>query len=149
MARSKNEASRSNLAIWLSLTGAIVILACFFLPWLEVSGSGKKIIGSGFTFAQQAAPLWLIPAIAMLILLLFVWQRSGLPLSLFKGLLLILAGLGIAMLVVTYISVEQKLGGFFVKRITSHQIKTGLIGTAVGFVLVFLSAIWARKSRRD
>ncbi len=149
MARSKTEASRTNLAIWLSPAGAIIILVCFFLPWLEVSCSGKKIIGSGFAFAQKAAPLWLIPAIAMLVLLLFFWQRSGLPLSLFKSLLIILAGLGIGLLVVTYISVEQKLDGFFLKRITSHQIKTGLIGTAVGFVMVFLSALWVRRSRRD
>lgn len=128
--------------------GATLILICFFLPWLEVHCSGKKIIGSGLTFAQKAAPLWLIPAFAILVLLLFVWYWKGLSLNWFKILLVSLAALGIVMLVFTYIAIEQKLSGFVVRRITSHQIKSGLIGTAIGFVLIIISAIGLRTSRK-
>jgi len=141
--------SRSSLLAWLSPAGAIIILVCFFLPWLEVSCSGKKIIGSGLTFAQKAAPLWLIPAFAILVLLLFIWYWKGLSLNWFKILLMSLAVLGILMLIFTYISIEQKLSGFVVRRITSHQIKGGLMGTAVGFVLVILSALGVRTARKD
>ncbi|MCI0494662.1 hypothetical protein L0Z72_06610 [candidate division KSB1 bacterium] len=141
--------SRSSLAVWLSPTGAIVILVCFFLPWLEVSCSGKKIIGSGLTFALKAAPLWLIPAFAILVLLLFIWYWNGLSLTWFKILLMTLAALGILMLVFTYISIEQKLSGFVVRRITSHQIKGGLIGTGIGFVSIILSALALRTAQRD
>jgi hypothetical protein len=145
----EHNSSRSSLLAWLSPAGAAIILICFFLPWLEVHCSGKKIIGSGMTFAQQATPLWLIPAFAILVLLLFLWYWKGLSLTWFKVLLVSLAVLGILMLVFTYISIEQKLNGFVVKRITSHQIKTGLIGTAIGFILVIVSALGLRTSRRD
>jgi hypothetical protein len=145
----EHNSSRSSLVVWLSPAGAIVILICFFLPWLEVHCSGKKIIGSGFAFAQKAAPLWLIPAFAILVLLLFVWHRKGLSLKWFKIFLVSLAAMGILMLVFTYISIEQKLSGFIVRRITSHQIKNGLIGTVVGFVLIVISAVSLRTSRKS
>ncbi len=145
----ENNSSRSSLLAWLSPAGAIIILVCFFLPWLEVSCSGKKIVGSGFYFAQKAAPLWLIPAFAVLVLLLVIWYWKGLSLTWFKVMLMTLAALGILMLVFTYISIEQKLSGFVVRRITSHQIKSGLIGTGIGFVLVILSALGVRASRKD
>ena len=149
MEQTNNNSSKSGLLVWLSPAGAILILICFFLPWLEVSCSGKKIIGSGLTFAQKAAPLWLIPAFAILVLLLSVWYWKGLSLNWFKILSVILAVLGILMLVFTYISIEQKLSGFVVKRITSHQIKSGIIGTAIGFLLVIASALGLRTSRKD
>lgn len=145
----EQNSSRSSLIAWLSPAGAVIILVCFFLPWLEVSCSGKKIIGSGLTFALKAAPLWLIPAFAVLVLLLFIWYWKGLSLNWFKILLMCLAVLGIVMLVFTYISIEQKLSGFIVKRITSHEIKGGLIGTAIGFVLVILSALGVRTTRNS
>lgn len=148
MERSKTDSIRPNLAIWLSPAGAILILICFLLPWLEVSCSGKKIIGSGLFFAQKAAPLWLIPTFAVLVLLLFFWYRKGLPLGWFRAFLMTLAALGILMVVFTYISIEQKLGGFMVKRITSHEIKGGLIGTGVGFLLVILSALGMRAQKK-
>ena len=149
MEQTNNNSSKSGLLVWLSPAGAILILICFFLPWLEVSCSGKKIIGSGLTFAQKAAPLWLIPAFAILVLLLSVWYWKGLSLNWFKILSVILAVLGIVMLVFTYISIEQKLSGFVVKRITSHQIRSGIIGTAIGFLLVIASALGLRTSREN
>ncbi|HEX9972028.1 MAG TPA: hypothetical protein VGD14_08160 [bacterium] len=149
MEQIQNKFSRRSLLSWLSPAGATLILFCFFLPWLEVHCSGKKIIGSGFDFAQKAAPLWLIPAFAMLVLLLFVWYWKGLSLKWFKIFLVSLAAMGILMLVFTYISIEQKLSGFIVRRITSHQIKNGLIGTVVGFVLIVISAVGLRTSRKS
>jgi hypothetical protein len=101
------------------------------------------------TFALKAAPLWLIPAFAILVLLLFIWYWKGLSLTWFKILLMTLAALGILMLVFTYISIEQKLSGFVVRRITSHQIKGGLIGTGIGFVSIILSALALRTAQRD
>jgi hypothetical protein len=148
MEQLQNNYSRRSLFSWLSPTGAILILICFFLPWLEVHCSGKKIIGSGLAFAQKATPLWLIPAFAILVLLLSIWYWKGLSLNWFKILLVSLAALGIVMLVFTYIAIEQKLSGFVVKRITSHQIKGGLIGAVVGFVLIIISAIGLRTSRK-
>lgn len=144
----ENNSSRSSLLAWLSPAGSVIILVCFFLPWLEVSCSGKKIIGSGLYFAQKAAPLWLIPAFAVLVLLLFIWYWKGLSLTWFKILLMTLAALGILMLVFTYIAIEQKLSGFVVRKITSHEIKSGLIGTAIGFVLIILSALEVRAARK-
>lgn len=144
---SSKSDSKISFLPWLTPAGALVILICFFLPWLEVHCSGKKIIGSGFTFAQEAVPLWLIPLFAVLALLLFFWYLKGLSLKWFKILLVSLAGLGILMMIFTYISIEQKLSGFLVRRITSHQIKSGLIGTVIGFLLIILSAFGIRAPK--
>ncbi len=148
MEQLENSSTKNTLAAWLSPAGAALILVCFFLPWLEVHCSGKKIIGSGLFFAQKAAPLWLIPAFAVLVILFFILHRKGLSLTWFKILIMGLAALGIVMLVFTYMTIEQKLSGFIVKRITNYQIKSGLFGTAIGFLLVIISALGMRTARK-
>jgi len=126
---------------WLSPAGAILVLICFFLPWLEVRCSGKKIIGSGLAFANKAFPLWAIPMFALLIILLFVWYQKGLSLKWFKIGSIVLASFGLSMMILTYIGIEKKLNGFIVRKIASHQIKVGLIGTVIGFIFIILSAL--------
>ena len=136
---------KSLLLSWLSPAGAFIVLISFFLPWLEVHCSGKKILGSGFTFANKEFLLWFIPISALLVILLYVLYRRGLSSGWYKTGVILLAGLGVAMLMLVYFSIEQKMSGFIVKLITNHQIKIGLISTLVGFLLIFISSFLSNK----
>ena len=62
-----------------SLSLALFVLICFFLPWVQVSCLGAKDSVSGFDLARNERALWLAPLL-MLALLLFgltraVWER--------------------------------------------------------------------------
>jgi uncharacterized membrane protein (UPF0136 family) len=74
------------------MTAALIVLVCFFLPWIQVSCGATKDTASGIDLARDgSAELWLIPLLmlALLFLGLKVWnERRALPslLSLLSGL---------------------------------------------------------------
>jgi hypothetical protein len=41
--------------------GAIIVLICFFLPWMEVSCEGNQASFAGVKIAQKYPSLWLVP----------------------------------------------------------------------------------------
>src|SRR5205807_10369988 len=48
----------------INLSAAIIVLVCFFLPWVQVSCAGAKDSLSGLDLARQDdALLWLIPLV--------------------------------------------------------------------------------------
>jgi hypothetical protein len=59
----------------INLSAAIIVLICFFLPWVQVSCAGAKDTLSGFGLARQDdILLWLIPLL-MCAVLVFVLLR--------------------------------------------------------------------------
>jgi hypothetical protein len=63
-----------------SLTAAIFVLVCFFLPWVQVSCGGVKETASGFDLARDGdSALWLVPLLMLAVVLLGlvrVWKQS-------------------------------------------------------------------------
>jgi hypothetical protein len=54
----------------ISLSAAVFVLICFFLPWVQVSCLGAKDSTSGFNLARGGdRELWLIPLLMILVLL--------------------------------------------------------------------------------
>ena len=48
----------------INLSAAIIVLVCFFLPWVQVSCAGAKDTLSGLDLARQEdALLWIIPLV--------------------------------------------------------------------------------------
>jgi hypothetical protein len=46
----------------INLSAAIIVLVCFFLPWVQMSCAGAKATSSGLNLARhEDALLWLIP----------------------------------------------------------------------------------------
>jgi hypothetical protein len=46
----------------INLSAAIIVLVCFFLPWVQVSCAGAQATSSGLNLARhEDALLWLIP----------------------------------------------------------------------------------------
>src|SRR5215471_17420244 len=69
-----NSARRATISL------ALFVLICFFLPWAQLSCAGAKDSLSGFDLARRGdRSLWLIPVMMALIALLglarLVWQK--------------------------------------------------------------------------
>ncbi len=63
-----------------TLSAALFVLLCFFLPWLQVSCAGLKDSASGLDLAREASPsLWIIPFVMLAVigvgLTRSVWER--------------------------------------------------------------------------
>jgi hypothetical protein len=64
----------------INLSAAIIVLVCFFLPWVQVSCAGAQDTLSGLDLARNDhALLWLIPALMAALILLALargWKAS-------------------------------------------------------------------------
>ena len=53
----------------INLSAAIIVVVCFFLPWIQVSCAGAKDTLSGLDLARHEDPLlWLIPLVMCAVL---------------------------------------------------------------------------------
>ena len=76
----------------INLSAAIIVLVCFFLPWVQVSCAGAKDSLSGLDLARQDdASLWLIPLVICGVLV-FILVRMRASSSQLLGLLSTFAG---------------------------------------------------------
>ena len=76
----------------INLSAAIIVLVCFFLPWVQVSCAGAKDSLSGLDLARQDdALLWLIPLVICGVLV-FILVRMRASRSQLLGLLSTFAG---------------------------------------------------------
>lgn len=77
----------------INLSATIIVLVCFFLPWVQVSCGGAGDSVSGFDLARHDnALLWLIP-LAMCAVLVFVLVRLRAANSQLLGVLSATSGL--------------------------------------------------------
>lgn len=64
-----------------TLSAAVFVFVCFFLPWMQVSCVGFKDSESGFDLARGGdRALWLVPALMLAVVLLGLkraWQRRA------------------------------------------------------------------------
>ena len=61
----------------INLSAAVIVLICFFLPWLQISCGGASASRSGFDLARQDdALLWLIPLLTAAVLILGLLRRA-------------------------------------------------------------------------
>ena len=76
----------------INLSAALIVMVCFFLPWVQVSCGGAKDSLSGLDLARQDdALLWLIP-LAICGVLVFILVRMRAASSQLLGLLSTFAG---------------------------------------------------------
>jgi hypothetical protein len=59
-----------------SISAALIVLICFFLPWVQVSCGGSKETLTGVGLAQDGHHgLWLIPPLMLMVLFLGTWRK--------------------------------------------------------------------------
>ena len=58
-----------------TLSAAVFVLVCFFLPWVQVSCGGVKDTASGFDLARGGDQLlWIVPLLMLAVILLGLMQ---------------------------------------------------------------------------
>lgn len=64
----------------INLSAALIVLVCFFLPWVQVSCGGAHDALSGFNLARDgSALLWLVPLLTLAVIafsLLRAWNEQ-------------------------------------------------------------------------
>jgi len=64
-----------NSARRVTLSLAVFVLICFFLPWVQLSCAGIEDSASGFDLARAGDTiLWLVPVFMLVIVLLGLWR---------------------------------------------------------------------------
>ena len=62
----------------INISAAVIVLICFFLPWVQVSCGGVKDALSGFDLAREHSTLlWLVPVLMLAVIafsLLRAWK---------------------------------------------------------------------------
>jgi len=82
----------------INLSAALIVLVCFFLPWVQVSCAGTKDTLTGLGLARQDdVLLWLVPLV-MIALLVFILLRMRPARPQLLGLLSTFAGVIAAVL---------------------------------------------------
>ena len=65
----------------INFSAAVIVLICFFLPWLQVSCAGAQDSLSGFQLARnEDALLWLIPILTLAVIafnLMRAWKEES------------------------------------------------------------------------
>jgi hypothetical protein len=60
----------------INLSAAIIVLICFFLPWVQVSCAGARDTLSGLDLARDTHPsLWLLP-VSMIVVIVLALTRA-------------------------------------------------------------------------
>jgi hypothetical protein len=65
----------------ISISAALFVLVCFFLPWVQVSCLGARDSASGLDLARSGErELWLVPLLMLAIVFLginrFIWKQA-------------------------------------------------------------------------
>ena len=61
----------------ITISAALIVLICFFLPWVQVSCGTSKDTLTGVDLANQGhRALWLIPPLMLAVLGLATWARN-------------------------------------------------------------------------
>jgi len=127
----------------INLSAAIIVLVCFFLPWVQVSCAGAKDTLSGLDLARQDdVLLWLIPLL-MCALLVFVLIRMRAARPQLLGLMSTIGGVIVVVLMNRERTRAHGESGLIAAQLTGW-FWLGFI--AAGVVVVTGIAILLRKS---
>ena len=124
----------------INLSGAIIVLVCFFLPWVQVSCAGAIATSSGLNLARHDdALLWLIPLLmcAVLVFGLLRFRRASPQLL---GVLSTVCGIIVVFLMNRERSRVQADSGLIAAQLTgwfwlSFIAAIAIVVTALGLIL--------------
>ncbi len=125
---------------WLSLTGALIALVSFFLPWVKVGFVvGHKTV-TGLGLAEKDARLWILPVSALIIVFLSPLCIKK-PAVFFRILMVLSGSLGLSVTAFTFITIKHELNRFFIKLITNYHIEPGIFAVFAGFLIILISML--------
>lgn len=139
--------STFNVMSWLSGGGAIIVLICFFLPWIEFSCSGVKESLSG---ADIGGIYWLIFLLSLIALILFL-TFTGIKQAKKAAPYIIISSI-ISLGIMIWKIIEFYQGedvGYGLGKIKPSEIglslKAGIYGTIIGLIVTLIGAFFLKN----
>jgi len=130
----------------LSLAGAILIMICFFLPWLKVKVVVKSMYLSGLELGQESTILWMVPLLALLVgSISFIGIRTK-KINLNRVLLIAFSSIGTLFILVILFSISKEMNSG-IKKITGYKFQNGIWGTLLGFIIGILGAFFIKPKK--
>ncbi|MDY6833849.1 MAG: hypothetical protein SVY53_03495 [Chloroflexota bacterium] len=123
---------------FVSPSGALIVLICFFLPWAKAScttGTGTQVDVITLSGPDIGGILWLTFAAAIVILLTFFFFLGQGKLDQSKLVIALCALVGLASILIKYLDTEKPPG-------VTVTIMIGAIGTIIGLVLSLLGVLF-------
>ena len=135
--------------IFLTPSGAIISIICFFLPWVRFSCMGVVKNASG---ADLGGSFWLVFVAAIAILLIFFLFKNRNELHKAKPLIIISSLIALGVILFQYIRFsagENTDFGRVRPQDIGLSIQFGGIGTLIGFILSFIGSFFLNTSDTD
>ncbi|MGB8658186.1 MAG: hypothetical protein WCE90_10455 [Candidatus Zixiibacteriota bacterium] len=140
--------NKEDKRIFLTPAGAMVVLICFFLPWLKVSCARTT---RSFSGPQIGGIIWLVFVAAIAIIVAFFYLRRRKQLEKTWFFAMTGSALAFAAIFIKYVTLVWGQMSVFVRaasRPINFHVHIGAIGTLLGFVLAMIGAFFLKTRKR-
>jgi len=130
---------------FVSPSGALIVLICFFLPWAKAScttETGTQVHVMTVSGPDIGGVLWLAFAAAVVILLVFFFFLGQGRLDQSRLVVALCALVGLASILIKYLDTEKPPG-------VTVTIMVGAIGTIVGLVLSLIGVLFLKRESSE
>ncbi len=146
--------------------GALIIIVCFFLPWISISIMGFSFSVSGITFASGGGSsslgfeanraFYIVPLLAVILVFIAVLGRkkiglknTGVVLMISSAVLIIYGVYKVIQFNKKFIESMEGLSQSLGKMSIMNIIGIGFWGTFIGFGLIFIGGLMLFKARGE
>ena len=134
--------------IFLTPAGALIVLICFFLPWVKVS--------CGRTTRSLSGPdiggiFWLVLLAALVMMAAFFYFRNKNQPEKSMYVAIISSVIALAAIYIKYVSVAYGQNSLLVKagtKVVRFNVQIGAIGSILGFILILMGEVYIKTLRK-
>jgi uncharacterized membrane protein (DUF485 family) len=141
--------TKENKKLFLTPAGALIVLICFFLPWVKVSCAGRVKNVSG---AEIGGIFWLVLVSALAIIVAFFYFRSQKQLEKSRPVAILSSIVALAVIFIKYTSLAWEQKSVVAKagsKVIDCTIQLGAVGTVIGFILAITGLFFLKTSVRQ
>ena len=130
---------KSIISTLVVLIGVMIVLVCFFQPWIEVKLLIKTLKYSGMGLANKSSAILLVPLLALtagMAVVMFLKKKQ----SKYRIFVLILSLLGVLFVILIFIQINSEISNWIAK-VTRFQYRFGIMGVLCGFLVQLIGAM--------
>lgn len=145
-----NQSNSLSFLSWLSAGGSIIVLICFFLPWVEYSCSNVHYAKSG---AEIGGIFWIIFLLSVLSLILFFTLKSVKNIKVAIPVFIVSSVISLIILIFKIADFYNGYdAGYGMGKIRPSDIgftlREGIYGTFIGLVITLIGAFFLKEERK-
>jgi energy-coupling factor transporter transmembrane protein EcfT len=135
---------------FISPSGALLAILCFFMPWIKISCMGEAQYFSGAQLASEHGQhiFWALLACAATILVVFVVCKYRKRLDIARPIVMLCAATGILILLFRYFDSSKEIKtdmGVIRMQDLGITVEFGIVGTFIGFVLALAGTFFLTR----